>query len=85
VCRSSGRRSSLFGKFFHWPENVSTQQITRNYNPFSALTENIVKVLPKFKCPHSIEPHQIQGLDCIRIAPVMTVISNKFEPKFNLI
>ncbi|KAI6183420.1 hypothetical protein M3Y97_00487500 [Aphelenchoides bicaudatus] len=37
-----------------------------------ALTENIVKVLPKFKCPHSIEPHQIQGLDCIRIFPVIT-------------
>ncbi|KAI6242253.1 hypothetical protein M3Y99_00266900 [Aphelenchoides fujianensis] len=36
-----------------------------------ALTENIVKVLPKFKCPHSIEPHQIQGLDCIRIFPVI--------------
>lgn len=40
---------------------------------FSALTENIVKVLPKFKCPHSIEPHQIQGLDCIRIFPVIKV------------
>ena len=38
-----------------------------------ALTENIVKVLPKFKCPHSIEPHQIQGLDCIRIFPVISV------------
>ncbi|KAI6180560.1 Phosphate-regulating neutral endopeptidase [Aphelenchoides besseyi] len=23
------------------------------------------------KCPHSIEPHQIQGLDCIRIFPVI--------------
>uniref|UniRef100_A0AC35FK69 Coiled-coil domain-containing protein 93 n=1 Tax=Panagrolaimus sp. PS1159 TaxID=55785 RepID=A0AC35FK69_9BILA len=36
-----------------------------------SLTENIVKVLPKFKCPHALEPHQIQGLDCIHILPVM--------------
>uniref|UniRef100_A0A914CLQ7 Coiled-coil domain-containing protein 93 n=1 Tax=Acrobeloides nanus TaxID=290746 RepID=A0A914CLQ7_9BILA len=36
-----------------------------------ALTEQIVKVLPKLKCPHSLEPHQIQGLDCIHILPVM--------------
>ena len=36
-----------------------------------ALTENIVKVLPRFKCPHALEPHQIQGLDCIHIFPVM--------------
>lgn len=36
-----------------------------------ALTENIVKVLPNFKCPHALEPHQIQGLDCIHILPVM--------------
>ncbi|KAE9548700.1 hypothetical protein FO519_008082 [Halicephalobus sp. NKZ332] len=36
-----------------------------------SLTENIVKVLPNFKCPHALEPHQIQGLDCIHIFPVM--------------
>uniref|UniRef100_A0A0A9YIZ6 Coiled-coil domain-containing protein 93 n=1 Tax=Lygus hesperus TaxID=30085 RepID=A0A0A9YIZ6_LYGHE len=36
-----------------------------------ALTEKIVAVLPKMKCPHSIEPHQIQGLDFINILPVM--------------
>ncbi|CAD5212840.1 unnamed protein product [Bursaphelenchus okinawaensis] len=36
-----------------------------------ALTQNIVKVLPNFKCPHAIEPHQIQGLDCINIYPVV--------------
>uniref|UniRef100_A0A915ERR8 Coiled-coil domain-containing protein 93 n=1 Tax=Ditylenchus dipsaci TaxID=166011 RepID=A0A915ERR8_9BILA len=34
-----------------------------------ALTERIVEVLPKVKCPHTIEPHQIQGLDCIHIFP----------------
>ena len=28
-------------------------------------------VLPKMKCPHRIEPHQIQGLDFIHIYPVM--------------
>ncbi|XP_066152519.1 coiled-coil domain-containing protein 93 isoform X2 [Euwallacea fornicatus] len=36
-----------------------------------ALSEKIVAVLPKIKCPHSIEPHQIQGLDFIHIFPVI--------------
>ncbi|XP_050430116.1 coiled-coil domain-containing protein 93 [Adelges cooleyi] len=36
-----------------------------------ALTEKIVSVLPKMKCPYQIEPHQIQGLDCIHIFPVV--------------
>jgi len=36
-----------------------------------ALTERIVAVLPLMKCPHRIEPHQIQGLDFIHIFPVM--------------
>ncbi|KAF2896178.1 hypothetical protein ILUMI_09995 [Ignelater luminosus] len=36
-----------------------------------ALTEKIVAVLPKMKCPHRIEPHQIQGLDCVHIFPVI--------------
>ncbi|XP_050419309.2 coiled-coil domain-containing protein 93 [Patella vulgata] len=36
-----------------------------------ALTEKIVAVLPKMKCPQRIEPHQIQGLDFIHIFPVV--------------
>ncbi|XP_013408338.2 coiled-coil domain-containing protein 93 [Lingula anatina] len=36
-----------------------------------ALTEKLVAVLPKMKCPHRIEPHQIQGLDFIHIYPVV--------------
>ncbi|XP_025423981.1 coiled-coil domain-containing protein 93 isoform X1 [Sipha flava] len=36
-----------------------------------ALTEKIVSVLPKMKCPYQVEPHQIQGLDCIHIFPVV--------------
>ncbi|XP_014666335.1 PREDICTED: coiled-coil domain-containing protein 93-like, partial [Priapulus caudatus] len=36
-----------------------------------ALTEKIVSVLPRMKCPHPIEPHQIQGLDFIHIFPVV--------------
>ncbi|XP_040004744.1 coiled-coil domain-containing protein 93 [Xiphias gladius] len=36
-----------------------------------ALTEKIVSVLPKMKCPHWLEPHQIQGLDFIHIFPVI--------------
>ncbi|KAI4487917.1 hypothetical protein M0802_011679 [Mischocyttarus mexicanus] len=35
------------------------------------LTEKIVAMLPKMKCPYHIEPHQIQGLDCIHIFPVI--------------
>ena len=30
-------------------------------------------ILPKMKCPHAIEPHQIQGLDFIHIYPVVQV------------
>ncbi|XP_050537401.1 coiled-coil domain-containing protein 93 [Daktulosphaira vitifoliae] len=36
-----------------------------------SLTEKIVSVLPKMKCPYLIEPHQIQGLDCIHIFPIV--------------
>lgn len=36
-----------------------------------ALTEKIVKVLPTMKCPYTIEPHQIQGLDFINIYPLI--------------
>jgi hypothetical protein len=36
-----------------------------------ALTEKIVAVLPRMKCPNRIEPHQIQGLDFINIYPVV--------------
>lgn len=35
------------------------------------LTEKIVVVLPKMKCPFQLEPHQIQGLDFINIFPVV--------------
>ncbi|KAH0621343.1 hypothetical protein JD844_022514, partial [Phrynosoma platyrhinos] len=38
---------------------------------FRALTEKIVSVLPRMKCPHRLEPHQIQGLDFIHIFPVV--------------
>lgn len=37
----------------------------------SSLTEKIVAMLPKMNCPYRIEPHQIQGLDCIHIFPVI--------------
>lgn len=36
-----------------------------------SLTEKIVVMLIKMNCPHRIEPHQIQGLDCIHIFPVI--------------
>ncbi len=47
--------------------------------PFpSALTEKIVSVLPKMKCPHRLEPHQIQGLDFIHIFPVVQVCTPSY-------
>ncbi|KAL0625705.1 Coiled-coil domain-containing protein 93 [Plecturocebus cupreus] len=36
-----------------------------------ALSEKIVVVLPRMKCPHQLEPHQIQGMDFIHIFPVV--------------
>lgn len=36
-----------------------------------AMTEKIVGVLKRMKCPHRLEPHQIQGLDFIHIYPVV--------------
>ncbi|XP_067131944.1 coiled-coil domain-containing protein 93 isoform X1 [Centruroides vittatus] len=42
-----------------------------------SLTEKIVAVLPKMKCPHRLEPHQIQGLDCIHIFPVIQWLVKK--------
>jgi len=37
------------------------------------MTEKIVIVLKRMKCPHRLEPHQIQGLDFIHIYPVVQV------------
>ncbi|CAB4006178.1 Hypothetical predicted protein, partial [Paramuricea clavata] len=42
-----------------------------------SLTEKIVAVLPKMKCPHRLEPHQIQGLDFIHIFPVVQWLVKK--------
>eukprot|EP00116_Pleurobrachia_bachei_P003109 sb/3463371/ len=41
------------------------------------LTEKIVAVLPKMKCPHELQPHQIQGLDCVKIYPVVQWLVKK--------
>ena len=42
-----------------------------------SLTEKIVSTLPKMKCPHAIEPHQIQGLDFKSIFPVIQWLVKK--------
>jgi len=42
-----------------------------------ALTEKIVTVLNAQKCPHKIEPHQIQGSDFIHIFPVVQWLVKK--------
>ncbi|KAH9404311.1 Coiled-coil domain-containing protein 93 [Tyrophagus putrescentiae] len=47
-----------------------------------ALTEKIVRVLQKMKCPFKLEPHQIQGLDCIHIFPVIQwLVKKSFETR----
>lgn len=42
-----------------------------------ALTERIVRVVQSMKCPHQLEPHQIQGLDAIHIFPVIQWLVKK--------
>ena len=42
-----------------------------------ALSEKIVSVLPRMKCPHQLEPHQIQGMDFIHIFPVVQVSASE--------
>lgn len=72
----SKRRFTLPRKLKHWPENVSLLKYLWSLLEYflrSALTEKIVAVLPRMKCPHRIEPHQIQGLDFIHIFPVVQV------------
>uniref|UniRef100_A0A452UC14 Coiled-coil domain containing 93 n=1 Tax=Ursus maritimus TaxID=29073 RepID=A0A452UC14_URSMA len=44
-----------------------------------ALSEKIVSVLPRMKCPHQLEPHQIQGMDFIHIFPVVQVRASLCE------
>ncbi|ROT78077.1 hypothetical protein C7M84_003215 [Penaeus vannamei] len=45
-----------------------------------ALTERIVRVVQSMKCPHQLEPHQIQGLDAIHIFPVIQWLGS-YGPK----
>ena len=42
-----------------------------------SLTEKIISVLPKMKCPYMVKPHQIQGLDFINIFPVVQWLVKK--------
>uniref|UniRef100_A0A0N5AKH9 Coiled-coil domain-containing protein 93 n=1 Tax=Syphacia muris TaxID=451379 RepID=A0A0N5AKH9_9BILA len=42
-----------------------------------ALTEKVVEVLTRLKCPYTIEPHQIQGLDFVNIYPVIQWLVKK--------
>nr|CAA09873.1 Fidipidine [Drosophila melanogaster] len=49
-----------------------------------ALVEKIVAVLIDMKCPHSLEPHQVQGLEFLAIHPVIqwlvkTSVENRAE------
>ncbi|XP_037070168.1 coiled-coil domain-containing protein 93-like [Pollicipes pollicipes] len=41
------------------------------------VTERIIEVLPQMACPHRVEPHQIQGLDCVHIFPVIQWLVKK--------
>ncbi|XP_071521254.1 coiled-coil domain-containing protein 93 isoform X2 [Panulirus ornatus] len=42
-----------------------------------ALTERIVRALRSMKCPHRLEPHQVQGLNAIHIFPVIQWLVKK--------
>lgn len=42
-----------------------------------SLTEKIVRVLHRMKCPHRLEPHQIQGMDTAQIFPVIQWLVKK--------
>lgn len=53
---------------FHFAESIRISDEFPFH--FSALVERVVAVLPIMKCPYSLEPHQIQGLDFINILPV---------------
>jgi len=48
--------------FFEENSNIR-QEIT--------LGENIVKAIRRIKCPYPLASHQIRGLDCIAILPVV--------------
>jgi hypothetical protein len=51
----------------------------------SALTERIVLVLSRMKCPYAIEPHQIQGGDFIHIFPVVQwLVKRVFERRADI-
>lgn len=56
---------------------IMLQQLHAIVDLCRALTEKIVAVLPRMKCPHRLEPHQIQGLDFIHIFPVIQVTDKK--------
>lgn len=60
------------------PAENNSVKLKKNYKNIyificSALTEQIVRTLPLLNCPHSFEPHQIQGLDAAHILPVVKV------------
>lgn len=57
--------------------SIMLQQLHAIVDLCRALTEKIVAVLPRMKCPHRLEPHQIQGLDFIHIFPVIQVTDKK--------
>ncbi len=56
------------------------KKLKSNFDLIRALTERIVLVLSRMKCPYAIEPHQIQGEDFIHIFPVVQwLVKRVFE------
>jgi len=50
-----------------------------------ALTERVVLVLSRMKCPYALEPHQIQGGDFIHIYPVVQwLVKRVFERRADI-
>ena len=56
------------------PLYITCYDLSPPFPLYRALTEKIVAVLPRMKCPHRLEPHQIQGLDFIHIYPAIQVV-----------
>jgi hypothetical protein len=60
-------------KMYVWNLNLSVYYTDLFYLTFSEITEKIINVLLSIKCAYALEPHQIQGLDTVKILPVMQV------------
>ena len=60
----------------HLADNVPVLYLLRLVTG-STISEKIIRALPRLKCPHALEPHQVQGLNFVAIYPVMQWLVKK--------